>query len=156
MLTLGLPETNITEVNTYTIQITIRLVEYPTITATSTFKAHVTNCQVTSLMKTAVIAQYYNIYTPPIQFSFEEFVQTPACSYSLVYTFWVKNSSTGVYSILPSFISQSAKTFSVVSTSPSSVAYYQVVVRGSVPSGYPVFDGELTISLDVANGCLVD
>ena len=82
-------------------------------------------------------------------------MQTPACAYSLVYTFWVKD-STGVYSALPSFISQSNKTFTVLSTSPSNVALYQVVARGSVPSGYPSFQDELIISLDVANGCLND
>ena len=84
-------------------------------------------------------AQSYNIYTPQIQFSFAEFVQTPACGYTLDYTFWIKDSSTGVYSALPSFISHSDKTFTVASTSPSDVTNYQVVVRGSAPSGYPVF-----------------
>ena len=73
---------------------------------------------------TAVSAQYYDIYTPQIQFSFSEFVQTPACAYSLVYTFWVFDSGTGNYSSLPSFISESAKTFTVVSTNPANVALY--------------------------------
>ena len=82
-------------------------------------------------------------------------MQTPACAFSLVYTFWVKD-STGVYSALPSFISQSNKTFTVLSTSPSNVALYQVVARGSAPSGYPSFQDELIISLDVTNGCLND
>ena len=31
-----------------------------------------------------------------------------------------------------------------------------MIARGSVPTGYPVFSDELTISLDVANGCLND
>ena len=83
-------------------------------------------------------------------------MQTPACAYSLVYTFWVLDSGTGIYSSLPSFISESAKTFTVVSTNPANVAVYQVVVRGSVPDGHPVFEDELSISLNVANGCLVD
>ena len=109
----------------------------------------------TSLAKTAVSDQYYNIYTPQIQFTFAEFLQTPACAYSLVYTYWVKDSN-GAYSALPSFISQSGKTFTVVSTDPNVVAVYQVVVRGSVPGGFPVFQDELTINLNVANGCLSD
>ena len=29
-------------------------------------------------------------------------------------------------------------------------------MRGSVPNGHPVFEDELSISLNVANGCLVD
>ena len=64
ILTLGLPDTALTDVNTYTIQITVRLTNYPTITETATFKAFVTDCQVTSLARTALSAQYYDIYTP--------------------------------------------------------------------------------------------
>ena len=105
VITLGLPATALTHVGTYTIVITMRLVNFPTTIKTATLTASVTNCVVTSLTKTAISAQYYNIYTPEIHFTYTEFVQTPACAYSLVYTFWVKNSITGVYSVLPSFIS---------------------------------------------------
>ena len=73
VLTLGQSTTALTDVNTYTIQIKIRLVNYPTVTKTATLTAHVTNCQVTSLTKTTVSDQYYDIYTPQIQFTFTEF-----------------------------------------------------------------------------------
>jgi len=64
VLTLGLPATDLTDVKSYAIEITIRLANYPTITKTATFTATVTSCVVTSLAKTAVSSQYYNIYTP--------------------------------------------------------------------------------------------
>ena len=73
VLTLGQSTTALTDVNTYTIQIKIRLVNYPTVTKTATLTAHVTSCQVTSLTKTTVSDQYYDIYTPQIQFTFTEF-----------------------------------------------------------------------------------
>ena len=83
-------------------------------------------------------------------------MQTPACDYTLEYTFWIKDTSSGAYLALPSFIGQLDKTFTVVSKNPSNVANYQVVVRGSVPSGYPTYHDELIISLVVANGCIND
>ena len=64
VLTLGLPVTALTDVNSYAIEITMRLVNYPTITKKATFTATVTSCVVTSLAKTAVSSQYYDIYTP--------------------------------------------------------------------------------------------
>ena len=53
-----------TDVNSYAIEITMRLVNYPTITKKAMFTATVTSCVVTSLAKTAVSSQYYDIYTP--------------------------------------------------------------------------------------------
>ena len=156
VLTLGLPATALTDVNDYTIEVTVRLVDYPTVTNTATLTAHVTDCQVTSLTRAVVSDQYYDVYTPEIQFSFTEFVQIPACDYTLDYTYWVIDSTHVVYSALPTFISELDKTFTVVSTSSSDVALYEIVVRGSVPSGYPVFKDELIINLNVANGCQVD
>ena len=156
VLTLGLPATALTDVGSYTIEITMWLVSYPTVTTTTTFTAYVTDCVVTALTTTPVVAQNYDVFTPQIQFAFVEFDQTPACAYSLDYTFWVKDISTGAYSSLPSFITESTKTFTVESTNLSDVALYQVIARGSVPSGYPAYQDELIISLDVANGCLVD
>ena len=97
VITLGLVPTALSDVGTYTIMITMRLVNFQTITKTATFIASVTNCVVTSLTKTAISAQYYDIYTPNIQFSYTEFEQTPACAYNLVYTYWIKDSITGVY-----------------------------------------------------------
>ena len=64
LLTLGLPATALIDVNSYAIEITMRLVNYPTIIKTATFTATVTSCVVTSLAKTAVSSQYYDIYTP--------------------------------------------------------------------------------------------
>ena len=153
---MGIAATGLTDVKTYTIVVRMWLVNYATVSTTATFTASVTNCVVTGLSTTAVASQSYNIYTPQIQFTFVEFVQTPACAYTLDYTFWVYDSLTGTYSALPSFITQSAKIFTVVSTSTTDVATYQVIARGSVPTGYPSFSNELTTSLSVTNGCLDD
>ena len=68
--TLGLPQTTQQYVGVYTIEIMLKLTEYPTIIATKTFTVQVTDCVVTSLAKTSVIDQKYNIYTPDTQFSF--------------------------------------------------------------------------------------
>ena len=83
-------------------------------------------------------------------------MQIPACEYALDYTFWVRDSTTGVYSTLPSFVTELDKTFTVVSTDPSGANIYQVVARANVPSGYPVFEEELIINLAVSNACLSD
>ena len=54
VFTLGLPATALTDIGFYTIEITVKLKLYPTITKTATFIAHVTDCVVTSLVKTLV------------------------------------------------------------------------------------------------------
>jgi len=53
-LTLGLLTTGLSDINTYSIEITITLQNYATVTKTATFTAHVTHCVVTSLSKTPV------------------------------------------------------------------------------------------------------
>ena len=85
-LTLGLVSTGLSDIKTYAIEITIKLQAYPTVTATATFTAHVTDCVVLSLAITPVADQAYNIYTPQISFAHTTFVQTPACMYTLDYT----------------------------------------------------------------------
>ena len=49
------------------------LTNYPTVTTTATFNAYVTDCVLTTLTTTPVNDQYYDIYTPQIQFTFTEF-----------------------------------------------------------------------------------
>ena len=66
---------------------------YPSVTTFATFTAYLTDCVVTSVTMTTVTDKYYDIYTPAINFSFTEFVQSPACAYTLDYTFWIYDSS---------------------------------------------------------------
>ena len=61
-------------------------------------------CDVTALTTTSVTAQYYNVYTPQIQFSHTDFVQTPDCLYTLVYTYEIEDLATGTVTPLPSFV----------------------------------------------------
>ena len=149
-----MPATALTDIGKYTIEIMVKLTDYPIVFAKTIFTAYVTDCVIILLKKTPVEGQSYNVYTPQIQFSFEDFVQTPACDYTLDYTFWVKNGA--VYTALPSFIAAETKTFTVVSKNPKDVANYQLVVRGSAPTGKPQFKDELFIYLNVTNGCLLD
>jgi len=65
-LTLGLPTTGLADIKTYSIEITITLQNYATVSKTATFTAHVTHCVITSLIKAPVADQAYNIYTPQI------------------------------------------------------------------------------------------
>ena len=154
-LTLGLPTTGLPDINSYSIEITITLQNYATVTKTATFTAHVTHCVITSLGKAPVADQAYNIYTPQIQFAYTEFVQTPACLYTLDYTYQIKDSG-GVYSALPVFVAELTKQFTVVSSDPLIVASYHVSITGAVPATYPAFSSELLIKLDMNNGCLAD
>ena len=55
VLTLGLPATAQIDGGTYTIEITMWLVDYPTITTTATFTAYVTDCVVTAMTTVPVI-----------------------------------------------------------------------------------------------------
>jgi hypothetical protein len=66
VLTLGLSATALKDIGNYTIEIMVKLTDYPTVYTTTTFKAHVTDCIVTSLNKTVVDGQFYNVYTPQI------------------------------------------------------------------------------------------
>ena len=105
---------------------------------------------------TPIADQYYDIYTPAITFTYATFVQTPACGYALDYSFWEFDTGTSTYSALPAWISESAAIFTVQTNDPSFEALHKIVVRGSVPIGYPVFQDELIVDVVVANGCLVD
>lgn len=153
VLTLGLPATQLSDIGPYPIEITQSLSLYPSITTTTTFIATIADCIVTSYTIDPVSSLSYNIYTPAITFVFTEFVQVPACAYTLDYTFYILDTATGTYSALPTFITEASKTFTVDSSDPLDVALYSVVVRGSVPPGFPASFGELIIQLDVANGC---
>ena len=97
-------------------------------------------------------------------FSFTDFLQTPACHYTLVYEykFWIKNIDSGVYSILslqnnsalPSFIAVIAdKTFKVESKDFKDVGNYKSEVWGSVPAGKPAFSDVLSIYLNITALC---
>ena len=57
VLTLGSTSTTLTDVGEYTITITVKLINYPTITKTAQFTASVINCVVTMLTPTAVSNQ---------------------------------------------------------------------------------------------------
>ena len=70
-------------------------------------------------------------------------MQTPACDYTLDYTFFVKIGT--VYTALPSFIVVDTKTFTVVSKDSKDIGNYELVVRGNVPTGKPQFTDELFI-----------
>ena len=66
-LTLGLSgTTTFTDVADYTIEVTVILTDYPTVSTTATFLASVTDCEVTGLSMTAVTNQAYDVYTPQI------------------------------------------------------------------------------------------
>ena len=151
-LTLGLVTTGLADIGTYNIEVKVALQNTPSVFTTATFVAEVTACEVTSLARASVADQAYNIYTPSIQFSFTEFVQTPDCQYALDYTFQIKDSS-GTYTTLPGFITESSKTFTVMSNDPADAGDYQVAVIAAVPTGYPAFQDELIVNLTVKTGC---
>lgn len=79
----------------------------------------------------------------------------PACQYALVYGYQIKDAF-GVYSNLPAFITESSKTFTVVSNNFAHGGLYRVAVIAAVPAGYPAFQDELLINLAMNNGCSQD
>ena len=73
------------------------------------------------------------------------------------YTYQIKDTATGTYSTLPTFIDDSvAMTFTVDSSDPTDVALYSISVIGATPASKPAYQDELLIVLDVQNGCLND
>ena len=62
------------------------LVNYPQVELIKRFTVEIIWCQVTDLAQTPVPNQVYDLYTPAIQFSTVDFVQTPSCEYTLEYT----------------------------------------------------------------------
>ena len=119
----------------------------------TTFTADITDCVVISVAMTPIADQYYDIYTPAITFTYATFVQTPACGYTLDYTFWEFDSVTSTYSALPAWISETAAIFTVQTNDPSFEDFHKIVVRGSVPVGYPVFQDELIVDVDIIDSC---
>ena len=64
-LTLGLVgTTDLSHIGDYNIEVQVALQNYPTVIKKLTFKASVTHCIVTSVSKTLVPNQAYNIFTP--------------------------------------------------------------------------------------------
>ena len=84
---------------------------------------------------------------------------TPACGYTLDYTYQLLDTATATLSSLPSWVTESSKTFTVgLSNDPSTVGSYKVRVTGTVPTAYqsPAFSESLDIDLTVNNDCETD
>ena len=67
------------DIGIYDIEMKVSLVDYPTVFSLATFQVIIGDCQVTDLDQNAVPRQIYDVYTPLIGWSVDEFVQTPAC-----------------------------------------------------------------------------
>ena len=81
---------------------------------------------------------------------------TPLCDYDLDYLIQIKDLTTGVYTPLPSWISNVVDLdFSVQTDDPSNVGEYHISILGSVPTLYmdPTYEEELIIKLTVTNDC---
>lgn len=148
-LTLGLAGTTFGHEGDYSIEIEMRLKDYPTVKTTATFTASVTACEIETLTPTSIDSEYYDVYTPSISFSHIDFVQTPDCLYTLTYTYEILDAGTGTLSALPAFITESDKTLTVETDDPSDVANYQIQVSSTHGSATNSF----IIDLEVANAC---
>lgn len=73
------------DVGVYDLEIRAYLVDYPNVELVKPFRVEIIWCQVTDLDLTPVPKQVYDVYTPAIQFSTLDFVQTPDCGYDLDY-----------------------------------------------------------------------
>ena len=121
-----MPGTTFGHENAYSIEITVTLQDHPTITTTATFTATVSPCEVSTLTPTTIASQYYDVYTPLIQFSHIDFVQSPDCLYTLSYTYELLDTGTGSLTALPSFITESSKVITVVTNDPNDVDSYKI------------------------------
>lgn len=103
--------------------------------------------------------QFYNVYTPPINFATTLFTMTPNCGYTIEYVVKLKNMVTGAYTPLPAWIVNSSNlAFSVQTNNPFDIGVYQISIIGSVPLAYmnPTYSEELLILLNVRNDCQID
>jgi len=143
-------------VGVYELDLRAYLVEYPNVELVKKFKIKIIWCQVTDLQPTPVTRQTYDVYTPAIQFSTVDFVQTPLCGYDLEYEYRIKNIEKGTYTPLPSWLKQvSHLSFDVFTMDPTSLGKYYISVIGKVPAMYMdlPYEEELIIELRVKDGC---
>ena len=113
-------------------------------------------CIVTDMDEVPVADQLYIVYNSAKLFSADFFTLTPTCGYDLDYLIQIKDLTTGVYTPLPSWISNVADLdFSVQTDDPSNVGEYHISILGSVPTLYmdPTYEEELIIKLTVTNDC---
>ena len=145
----------------YTVTIEIVLDDYPTIKSTETFTLTIESCQVSSMVKTPVVSQKYNVYTPKIDFTWTYFDISP-CTYALDYSYSLRDTSTGTTVAIPgpSMLTQtnSDRTFEVLSNLITDVGTYEIIVTGTTPAGTmsPAYSEDLMIPLEVANECATD
>jgi len=145
----------------YTVTIEIVLDDYPTIKSTETFTLTIESCQVSSMVKTPVMSQKYNVYTPKIDFTWTYFDISP-CTYVLDYSFSLRDTSTGTTVAIPgpTMLTQtnSDRTFEVLSNLITDVGTYEIIVTGTTPAGTmsPAYSEDLVIPLEVANECATD
>ena len=91
----------------------------------------------TDLTLTSLPSQTYEIFTPAIQFSTVDFVQTPDCEYTLTYWVQVKDIDTDTYAPLPDFIVEMFWLgFDVYTDDEANLGNYQISIIGNVPSDY--------------------
>jgi hypothetical protein len=95
------------------------------------------------------------VYTPPINFTAIDFVQTPDCGYNLTYTIQIKEGNNS-YTPLPSWLTvKDFLSFSVFSNDTTILGMYHLSIIGSVPQTYmnPVYSEELIINVKINLGC---
>lgn len=144
------------DVGVYNLELRAYLVNYPAVELLKPFTVEIIWCQVTDLDQTPLPIQKYDIYTPAIQFSTVDFVQTPDCGYLLEYEIRIKDVLTGTYTPVPAFISQPGfLSFDVFTDVPTDIGVYQISIIARVPAMFmdPVYEEELLIELQVNDGC---
>ena len=106
LATVTLEATDPNDVRDHFITVRSSLALYPSISPKDTILVvTIRACTVSTLSFTQVDLQLYSTYAmPSLSFSYEEFTQEPDCGYDLEYNIRDKDTNTGAYSPLPSFL----------------------------------------------------
>lgn len=134
---IGVQTDDPNQVNTYTIDAKVSLVNYPDVFTTTTFIVDIINCIVIDMQQTPLAEQFYNVYTPMISFGTSFFTMTPLCGYTLDYRIQIKDSTTGTYSPLPAWLVNTADLdFEVQTDDPVNVGIYEISIIGTTPIAF--------------------
>lgn len=150
------------DVGEYTLQMTVSLDAYPSITKTQSFKVFIVECTVSDLILPATPQPKitYNIYYALKSFTVASFTQSPQCGYPIDYQVQIKDPFTGTYSpVDPAWLtSPTLLAFEVETSDPSLVGLYQLSIIGTVSDTFQAvaYSEELLIEIELNNVCVDD
>ena len=153
-LTISVASTSSSDIGSHAVILVGSLATNPTFTPLSvSFTITISNCVLSLIEKTATMISTatYNLQDTILSVAFSSFSQTPACGYSLTYTYQINS----VISASPTWFTfqPSSLQFQISTSSPSDVGVYKIDVVASYTNGILSYSDTSTISLTIAKTC---